>query len=242
MPEGGKITISAENIFIDEAYASMNIHGQVGHYIVVKINDTGMGMPPKILDRIFEPFFTTKAVGTGTGLGLSTVLGITKSHGGFVSVTSKVGEGSQFNVFLPAVPARGDSVIENTVTPQGDGELILVVDDEVQICEITKMILENHNYRTLTANNGIEAIALYAQHKHQISAIFMDMMMPEMDGITAIRTMRKMNPKVQIIACSGQNSPEALEEVAGIDIHQVLSKPFTAAELLNSLQNLLRNN
>lgn len=241
MPESGKITISAENIFIDEAYACMNIHAQVGHYIVVKISDTGMGMPPKILDRIFEPFFTTKAVGTGTGLGLSTVLGITKSHGGFVTVTSKVGEGSQFNLFLPAVPGLGDSVIENAVAPQGDGELILVVDDEVQICEITKMILENHNYRTLSANNGIEAIALYAQHKHQISAIFMDMMMPEMDGITAIRTMRKMNPKVQIIACSGQNSPEALEEVAGIDIHQVLSKPFTAAELLNSLQNVLRN-
>ncbi|WP_339394153.1 PAS domain S-box protein [Nostoc sp. UHCC 0870] len=240
MPKGGKISISAENIFIDEAYASMNINAQVGHYILVKICDTGIGMPPKILDRIFEPFFTTKEAGTGTGLGLSTVLGITKSHGGFVTVTSKVGEGSQFNLFLPAVSAIPDLITENAAIPQGNGELILVVDDEVQICEIIKMILENHNYRTLTANNGIEAIALYAQHKHQINAIVMDMLMPEMNGETAIRTLQKMNPKVQIIACSGQNSPAGLEQVTGIGVDQVLPKPFTTPELLNSLHNLLK--
>ncbi|MBD2361356.1 PAS domain S-box protein [Anabaena minutissima FACHB-250] len=240
MPEGGKITISAENIFIDEAYTRMNINAQVGHYILVKICDTGIGMPPKILDRIFEPFFTTKEAGTGTGLGLSTVLGITKSHGGFLTVTSKVGEGSQFNLFLPAVSGTPDLIIESAATPQGNGELILVVDDEVQICEIIKMILENHNYKILTANNGIEAIALYAKHKHQITAVFMDMMMPEMDGVTAIRTMHKMKPNVQIIACSGQNSPEAVTEVLGTGFYQVLPKPFTAQELLNSLHNLLK--
>ncbi|WP_427159807.1 PAS domain S-box protein [Aliinostoc sp. HNIBRCY26] len=237
MPEGGKITISAENVFLDQAYAQMNINAQVGHYIVIKIQDTGVGMPPKVLDRIFEPFFTTKEIGTGTGLGLSTVLGITKSHGGFLTVTSKIGGGSQFNLFLPAVPTIPDSTTEDHLTPQGNGELILVVDDEVQICEIIKMILEQHNYQVLTAHNGIEAIALYAQNKHKISAIVMDMMMPELDGVTTIRTVQKMNPDVQIIACSGQNSPEAIADIPGMTVHQILPKPFTAAELLKSLHD-----
>ncbi|HIK06972.1 MAG TPA: PAS domain S-box protein [Trichormus sp. M33_DOE_039] len=239
MPEGGKITISAENTFLDEAYTKMNINANVGHYIVIKIKDTGMGMPPEVLDRIFEPFFTTKELGTGTGLGLATVLGITKSHGGFVTVTSKVGQGSQFNLFLPAVQTIPDATADDNATPQGNGELILVVDDEVKICEIIKMILEQYNYQALTANNGIEAIALYAQHKHKISAIVMDMMMPEMDGVTTIRTLQKMNPNVEIIACSGQNSPDLLADVPGVSINQILPKPFTAQELLHSLHNAL---
>lgn len=240
MPEGGKISISAENIVIDETYSNMNIHAQVGRYLLVKIIDTGVGIPPTILDRIFEPFFTTKEIGTGTGLGLATVMGITKSHGGFVTVTSKVGEGSQFNLFLPAVQDLPDFITDDIAAPQGNGELILVVDDEVKICETINMTLEQHNYQVLTANNGIEAIAVYAQHKDQIKAIIMDMIMPEMDGITTIRTMQKMNPNVQIIACSGQDSPIDLASVTGIHVHHVLAKPFTAQELLHSLSELLQ--
>jgi CheY-like chemotaxis protein len=124
--------------------------------------------------------------------------------------------------------------------PQGQGELILVVDDEVQIREIAAIILESYNYRTLTANNGIEAIALYAQQKHHIGAILIDMMMPEMDGITAIRTLQKMNPKVQIIACSGLNPTAVLTEATRAGVQLVLPKPFTAKDLLNSLHVVLR--
>nr|WP_228119677.1 MULTISPECIES: PAS domain S-box protein [Nostocaceae] len=240
MPNGGKINVTAENIFIDETYASMILEAQVGNYIQLTVTDTGIGMPPEILNRIFEPFFTTKEVGAGTGLGLSTVLGIIKSHGGFVKVSSKVGQGSQFKLFLPAIPATPDLTIEEIETPSGSGELILVVDDEAPICEIAKVILEKFNYKILTACNGIEAIALYAQHKHRISAVLMDMMMPEMDGITAIRTLKKMNSKVQVIASSGINSTETVAQAAMIGVQQVLPKPFTAKELLNSLHHVLR--
>ncbi|WP_414754792.1 PAS domain S-box protein [Anabaena sp. CCY 9910] len=240
MPNGGKINVTAENIFIDETYASMILEAQVGNYIQLTVTDTGIGMPPEILNRIFEPFFTTKEVGAGTGLGLSTVLGIIKSHGGFVKVSSKVGQGSQFKLFLPAIPATPDLTIEEIETPSGNGELILVVDDEAPICEIAKVILEKFNYKILTACNGIEAIALYAQHKHRISAVLMDMMMPEMDGITAIRTLKKMNSKVQVIASSGINSTETVAQAAMIGVQQVLPKPFTAKELLNSLHHVLR--
>ncbi|QLE58832.1 PAS domain S-box protein [Nostoc sp. TCL26-01] len=241
MPDGGHIHIVADNIFIDEAYARMNLEAKVGHYIKISVSDTGVGMTPEVLNKIFEPFFTTKDITTGTGLGLSTVMGIIKSHGGFVDVISQVDQGSTFYLFLPAVPGMPDIPVSETETPKGNGELILVVDDEAPICEITKLILENHDYKTLIATNGIEAIALYAQHKHHISAVFMDMMMPEMDGATAIRTLQKMNADVQIIACSGINCTEALTQATGVGVQQVLPKPFTAKELLNTLHDTLKS-
>ncbi|GBE94983.1 PAS domain S-box protein [Nostoc cycadae] len=241
MPDGGKIEIFAENRLIDEAYAQMNLDAQAGHYIELTVADNGMGMPPEILDRIFEPFFTTKDIGIGTGLGLSTVLGIIKSHGGFINVSSKVGKGTKFKLFLPAVEGCPAIKTENLAVPLGEGELILVVDDEAKMLEIATIVLENYNYKILTASNGIEAIALYAQHKHQIKAVLMDMIMPEMDGITAIRTLQKMNPQVKIIACSGFNPQEKLTEVVNANIQLVLPKSFTAKDLLNSLQYVLRN-
>ncbi|MBH8573654.1 PAS domain S-box protein [Nostocaceae cyanobacterium CENA369] len=241
MPDGGTIKISTENMFIDEAYTRMNLDAKVGHYVVMTVSDTGIGMPAEILDRIFEPFFTTKEVGTGTGLGLSTMLGIIKSHDGFVNVSSQVGKGSQFKLFLPAVQATQAMNIEEMESPRGDGELILVVDDEAQIREITTIVLENYNYKTLTASNGIEAIALYAQHKHRISAVLMDMMMPEMDGTTAIRTLQKMNLQVQIIACSGLNCSEAFIEDNSVNVKLMLTKPFTAQELLHGLHHVLKS-
>ncbi|MBW4688022.1 MAG: PAS domain S-box protein [Komarekiella atlantica HA4396-MV6] len=242
MPDGGNITISAQNKFIDNAYAKMNLEATVGPYIVITVADTGIGMPPEILDRIFEPFFTTKDVSTGTGLGLSTTLGIVKNHGGFVKVSSPgIEQGSQFRLFLPAVQATQTLSTDNLDMPQGQGELILVVDDEAQIREIATIILENHNYKSLTASNGIEAIALYAQHKHKINTVLMDMMMPEMDGITAIRTLQKMNPQVQIIACSGLHSTEFFTQATDPDVQVFLSKPYTTRELLTSLHQILRD-
>ncbi|WP_413198537.1 PAS domain S-box protein [Nostoc piscinale] len=241
MPDGGKIEISAENRLIDQAYTQMNLDAQAGNYIELTIADNGMGMPPEVLNRIFEPFFTTKEIGIGTGLGLSTVLGIIKSHGGFLNVSSKVGKGTKFQLFLPAVEGCQGTRSENLAAPLGAGELILVVDDEAKILEIATIVLENYNYQILTASNGIEAIALYAQHKHQIKAVLMDMIMPEMDGLTAILTLKKMNPQVKIIACSGFNPHEGLSEVVNANVQLVLPKPFTAQDLLNSLQHVLRD-
>ncbi|MEH1845140.1 MAG: PAS domain S-box protein [Nostoc sp.] len=240
LPDGGKIKISAENKFIDQAYTRMNLDAKVGHYIVITVADNGIGIPPDILDRIFEPFFTTKEINAGTGLGLSTVVGIIKSHDGFIKVSSNVGRGSKFDLFLPAVEATQAFGIEELDLLPGKGELILVVDDEAQIREIATIILENHNYKILTASNGIEAIALYAEHKHQINAVLMNIMMPEMDGITAIRTLQKMNQQVQIIACSGLNSMEMFAQAADANVQAVLSKPYTARELLKSLHQLFR--
>ncbi|WP_445626340.1 PAS domain S-box protein [Nostoc sp. DSM 114167] len=240
LPDGGNINISVENKFIDEAYTRMNLDAKVGHYIVITVADNGIGIPPDIIDRIFEPFFTTKQVNAGTGLGLSTVLGIIRNHDGFIKVSSNVDIGSKFDLFLPAVEATQAFNIEDLDLLPGEGELILVVDDEPQIREIVTIILEKHNYKILTASNGIEAIALYAQYEHQINAVLMDLIMPKMDGIIAIRTLRRMNMQVQIIACSGLNSMEIFAQSADDNVQAVLLKPYTGRELLKTLHNLFR--
>ncbi|WP_404783824.1 PAS domain S-box protein [Altericista sp. CCNU0014] len=238
MPDGGTLSIRAENLEIDEHYARMHVDAQVGFYVVVTIADTGIGISPKILDRIFDPFFTTKEIGKGTGLGLSTVMGIVKSHQGFIDVYSEVGNGTRFKIYLPAAKTSALETVVKAESPMGRGELILVVDDEVAIQEITKATLESHHYQVMTASNGIEAIALYAEHKHKISIVLLDLMMPELDSATITRTLRKLNPQVQIVATSGLATHEAAAKALDEGVRAFLAKPFTGTDLLNLLSEL----
>ncbi|GAB1537813.1 response regulator [Scytonema sp. NUACC21] len=236
MPNGGTLTLSAENQFIDEQYVRMNLEASVGPYVAITVADTGIGMPLEIADRIFEPFFTTKDFGKGTGLGLSTVRGIIKSHGGFVNVNSRVEEGTEFKVFLPAVAVTTTSLANHLELPKGNGELILVADDEADILETTKIALETYNYKVLMASNGIEAIALYAQYKDEINLVLVDMMMPVMDGAMTVRTIQKMNPNALIIAVSGLSN----EKLAGATgVKAFISKPYTSEELLQTIHSIL---
>ncbi len=242
MPNGGTITISAQNLYIDESYARMNIEAKVGSYIVVTIADTGTGIEPEVIERVFDPFFTTKEVGKGTGLGLSTAIGIVKNHGGFIQVSSELGKGSQFKVYLPSTRKKGIEAVQENAAQLGNSELILVVDDEPAICEIIKTSLESHNFEVFTAADGIEAISTYVQNKKKISLVLIDMMMPEMDGVTAIRTLQQLNPQVQIIVMSGLASTQTLAQAAGNGIQGFLAKPFTNSDLLNTINAVLTVN
>jgi hypothetical protein len=187
MPSGGTLTISASNQQLDENFAWMQMGAQIGDYVVIAVRDTGMGIAPEIRDRIFEPFFTTKEPGRGTGLGLSTVMGIVKSHGGFITVISDGKTGTEFKVFLPAVLNQMLPPAPIEVLPLGSGDWVLVVDDEALIRQVLQASLESFNYQVLLANEGIEAIALYAQHKDKIAVVLLDLMMPDMDGLTSSR-------------------------------------------------------
>lgn len=240
MPNGGSLTISAANIEIDISYAQTSIEAKVGSYIVITVADTGTGIAPEIIERIFDPFFTTKEVGQGTGLGLSTSLGIIKSHGGFLEVCS-FDKGSKFKVYLPISSETKTQLIEQPELLTGQGELVLVVDDEATICKIAKTALEGYNYKVLTANDGIDALTLYAQNKHEISVVLLDMMMPKMDGISTIRILQKINPLILIIATSGIVSSDNITLAMRTGAKAFLPKPYTAQELLKVLQETLIN-
>jgi two-component system, cell cycle sensor histidine kinase and response regulator CckA len=242
MPQGGKLTITAENCLLDANFARLHLDAQVGSYTLITVADTGVGIPVEIIERIFEPFFTTKEIERGTGLGLSTLIGIVKSHGGFVEVVSNTksqSRGTQFQVFLPASETAETNPEETESIPQGNGELILVVDDEPSILEVTKATLETYNYQVLTANNGIEAIALYAQNQAAIELVIMDIMMPSMDGKTAIQILKTINPEAKIIAVSGLVSdPEIVAEING-SINAFVAKPYSNNDLLKAIDEVV---
>ncbi len=240
MPDGGILRISAENIFIDENYAQMNTEAREGPYSVIAVSDTGSGIPPEILDRIFEPFFTTKEFGKGTGLGLSTAHTIVKSHGGFIHVYSEVGKGTMFKVYLPAIRTEMEKVQEHKPElPSGHGEFILVVEDEASISKVTSSTLEIYGYKVLTADDGAQAVALYAQNKDKISVVLMDMMMPVMDGQASIKAIRRINPGARIIATSGLSEKDKLMKATGTDIKAFLPKPYTAEQLLKTIHEAI---
>lgn len=239
MPNGGILSLSAENILLDETFARMNLEAHVGSYVVITVADTGTGIPAELLERIFDPFFTTKEVGKGTGLGLSTTLGIVKNHGGFVKIYSEVGQGSEFKVYLPTMTDKVTQLTEESILLSGHNELILIVEDEPSIQQMTRTALKDCNYRTLTASDGVEAIALCAEYKHEISLVLMDIMMPSMDGLSAIRTLQKLNPKVKVIAMSGLATNSQVAEEIGDSVKAFLPKPYAVQELLDTVHRVL---
>jgi nitrogen-specific signal transduction histidine kinase/ActR/RegA family two-component response regulator len=240
MPNGGRLTLHAENIRLDETFARMNIEAKPIRYVMLKVEDIGSGMPPDVLEKIFDPFFTTKAPGKGTGLGLATTLSIVKSHGGFINVYSEVNKGSSFKVYVPAVEQGAPvSAEELEEIPMGEGELILVVDDEAAVRDITRRILESYGYRVVMAGDGTEALALYVQNKGEIRAMITDMMMPYMDGTSTIRAIRKIDPGARIIATSGLMTNEYAKEAAGLGVQAFLTKPYTAKTFMKTLRDVL---
>ena len=206
------------------------------------MTDTGTGIAPEMLDKIFDPFFTTKEYGKGTGLGLSTVLGIVKGHGGFITVSSKPGSGSQFAIYLPSAAASSSRSMEARPTklPPGHQELILVVDDEASIRQVTQRNLEACGYQVLTAKNGAEAIRLYSEHREKIQAVLTDMMMPVMDGQATIRALRQLDPRVRIIGVSGLTSTSQAAEMTGTAVQAFLLKPYTSEKLLTTVHEVLQ--
>ncbi len=245
MPKGGGLKIAAENIHIDESYASMSPEAKPGTYACLGVTDTGTGIPPEILDKIFDPFFTTKETGKGTGLGLSTVVGIVKNHGGFVSVRSEVGKGSTFEVFLPAEPGAKEPPVatDARLAPMGQGEMILLVDDEANICAITGKTLEQYGYRVLTAGDGADACAQFARHLAEVKIVVTDIDMPVMGGVALIQVLKKMNPAIRIIVSSGKTSGLAdkvkLAAANDLRVDSILSKPYTAEKILLVIHDLL---
>jgi CheY-like chemotaxis protein len=241
MPAGGRITVSADNVSVDDQAAALNLDAHAGPHVKLEISDTGSGIAPQIIHKIFDPFFTTKAIGKGTGLGLATSLVIVKSHGGFIEVQSESGVGTRFCVFLPAIAAgvAATPAAPHVVFHKGHGETILVIDDEALIRRIARRTLEACGYRVLAAADGFEGVAVYTAHQREIAVVITDMMMPVMDGLATIRALVRLNPAVRIIGASGLAEDRDLASVGGTNLTHFLTKPYTAASLLNTIHTVL---
>jgi two-component system, cell cycle sensor histidine kinase and response regulator CckA len=235
MPQGGQLTISAVNHRILPGDRPLDLNLSAGDYVRINVKDTGNGIPLHQIDRIFDPFYTTKEVGKGTGLGLSAVLGIVKSHGGYIDVKSEVNCGSLFEVYLPACHAPDSENLAPEPLPAGKQQSILVVDDEAAIRELITTTLETYNYQVITAHSGSHALTLYADQTLGIDLVLMDVMMPEMDGYAAANGLHQLRSDLKIVAMSGLSSAEAIAQAEKFGCRYFLAKPFTTQELLETI-------
>ncbi len=249
MPEGGRLTITATSCEVPPTAT-----GPIppGKYLRIVVEDTGTGMPPEILERATEPFFTTKKRGVGTGLGLSQVMGIVKSHGGYFFLESEVGEGTRAIIYLPAVvePIEGDvaeeeeereeeGLLENTAVSSASKGSVLVVDDEKDIRILLSVILEEEGFKVYPAANGEDALDLYRRLEGEIDLVVTDMVMPKMGGKELVKRLKELNPALPIIAISGYASAFSFDSIKHLDRMVFLAKPVSKKDLVNAVREVV---
>jgi len=241
MPRGGTLRLQAENVTLDEAAARALEGGRPGAWLVLHIEDTGSGIPSDVVARIWDPFFTTKEPGKGTGLGLSTVRGIVEHHSGFVTLQTKEGRGTTFRVYLPAAdqPTSRNSADPYVAAPRGNGETVLIVDDEANIRDVTVAVLTAHGYRAQAAPDGTEALGLFAPKAADVRLVITDLNMPGFPADTLASILRRLNPEVKIMAMSGLSAEAKAEKLKPAFADAFLSKPFKADALLAAVHGAL---
>lgn len=242
MPGGGSIQIRVERVDVSHRQCAAYDWVSPGAFVMMTVSDTGTGIPPEILGKIFDPFFTTKPTGEGTGLGLSTAMGIARNHGGFIEVDSRVGHGSSFRVYLPMIAPHdsGEVVIRtDSPLPAGNQESVLMVDDESSVRKVLGEVLRRAGYQVSFATNGAEAMEILKEHHHELKLLITDMMMPVMDGWQLIQNVREQWPNIKVIAISG-NLPEAewLEQLRS-KVDDLILKPCTKETLLRTVWETL---
>jgi two-component system, cell cycle sensor histidine kinase and response regulator CckA len=240
MPEGGKLILETRNVFLNEQYCRMHPPLKAGRYVLLMVSDTGHGMERRVLDRIFEPFFTTKTPGEGTGLGLSMVFGIMRSHGGHVTCYSEPGVGTVFKLYFPAAEMEPGSTIETVPEMPALGtETILLVDDEEPIRALGQELLSEAGYTVLTAGDGKEALEIYHRHQEQISLVILDLIMPGMGGKVCLEELKKIDPHVRVLIASGYSANGPTEETMQSGAKGFIGKPYNLRQILVAVRRAL---
>jgi PAS domain S-box-containing protein len=240
MPDGGTLTIRTDAASITQEYTDSHLGSKTGDYMRLTVTDTGIGIDKSIIQRIFDPFFTTKGPGEGTGLGLSVVYGVVKNHGGYIDTRSKAGKGTTFAIFFPVV--TGVKIEEEKKTdeaPTGNGELILVIDDEETVRDLVRDILEKNGYRTILAADGKEGVALFRTHHQDIALVIIDMIMPKLGGLETFELLRETAPEVKTVLSTGYNHSEKVQEILDSGVMDFIKKPYKVHELLLHIRRVL---
>lgn len=242
MPDGGTLSIEVANCLCDENFANLAPEAEVGAYVSIAFKDTGMGIDNGIIRRVAEPFFTTKEPKQGFGFGLSNTQAIIKGHKGFMVLESSQGSGTALTLYIPA-QARQAEADGKAAAPEdhssGQGRVVLVADDELFIRETIMRTLEDRGYRVLTAQDGTEALAVYAGNQKEIDIVVTNVEMPFMDGPALCRALKKLNPDVRILVSSGHKQREKVQEIKSCGVDQFLAKPYTADQLADRVKNIL---
>lgn len=243
MPAGGTIAIAIAHQAIDATNLDQWPDTKAGNYALIEVRDTGSGIPPEIIDRIFDPFFTTKPADRGTGLGLSTTLGIIRGHGGSIKVRSSMGKGTCFSILLPASepqvsvhPQPVAAVEAKPVLYQGDGRTVLVIEDEAAIRDLLRRMLGRMAFKVIMASHGQEGLDLFRQHEAEINLVITDLNMPGIDGLTVLRTLRATAPTLPLLVMSGRLDEPAVTALKGIGITGLIDKPFSLPQILERVQ------
>jgi len=240
MTAGGTLCLETENVTLSEQF--VNPYGvQSGRYVKMSISDNGIGMSRETMKRIFEPFFTTKERGKGTGLGLASTYRIVRSHGGFITVSSEVGAGTTFDIFLPASGDKALDATRSSPKPVMGKGTIQFIDDEEWVLDVTEQMLENMGYRSLTAKSGREAIEVYQKHWSEIDMVILDMTMPDMGGGETFEKLCNINPGIKVLLSSGYDLNEEVSEILARGFKGFIQKPFTMRELSEKLRETLEN-
>ena len=244
MPEGGRLSIETANVRFDSPYQVRASEAQLeaGAYVVIAVSDNGAGMSPQVQARIFEPFFTTKRMHEGTGLGLSTVYGIVKQSGGYITVYSEVGHGTTFKIYLPRVDAAADSAAADAINPMHvthGGETVLIVEDDTALRTVACRALQQCGYDVLIASDGAEALDECSRHEGGLHLVVTDMVMPEMSGIELADRIALSYPEVKVLLMSGYTRDEAARRGIASDRYAFLEKPFTPSRLAAKVRELL---
>ena len=236
MPKGGRFVFATANVELDEKTSPQTS----GRYAMLSVTDTGCGMSEEVQARVFEPFFTTKGVGQGTGLGLATVYGIVKQSGGHIEVSSKLGEGSTFRIYLPAIeePSQPSSTSTPGLAMKGK-ETILLVEDEETVRQMTKMILEKHGYIVLEASNGQEALIVAKEHRGVLQLLVTDLMMPKVCGRELADELITIMPGLRVLFMTGYTDDVILHQSVESMPANLLRKPFSLADLTNKVREVL---
>ncbi|MGZ8430218.1 MAG: PAS domain-containing hybrid sensor histidine kinase/response regulator [Candidatus Deferrimicrobiaceae bacterium] len=232
MPEGGRLKIATERVFLDEAFCRDREGMTPGNYLLLSVGDTGIGIPPENLERIFDPFFTTKPQGKGTGLGLSMVFGIVRNHGGCVDVRSEAGAGTEFRVYLPesGAGASKKTVAMSAALPRGRGR-ILLVDDQETVRDVARDMLEALGYEVLIASDGLAGVSRFREMWREIDLVVLDMVMPNLSGGECFRRMKEIDPKARVVLSSGYSMEGAIQDVMNEGILAFIQKPYRLEEL-----------
>ena len=240
MPAGGKLIFETENVVIGDG-AQGHPEAEPGRYIRLRVSDTGQGMDPETIEHIFEPFFTTKGIGKGTGLGLASVFGIIKSHGGYIHCVSEIGQGTRFEIYLPAAqkPLLDDSDKTQEERPQGGAETILLVDDDSAINDFASQTLRKFGYTVLAAFSGEEALNIYSNHSGKIDIVILDIGMPGMGGHKCMREMLQIDPNARVIIASGYAADVQIQQTLKAGAAGYLSKPYRINDMLKAIRTAL---